>query len=413
MRIAVLLLLCLVIAAPARAQPSTSAATSEPGSELRVWLVTAGPGDAVWERYGHNAIRVLDTASGHDVSYNWGIFDFNQRDFLARFLRGQMLYSMAVFPTARMIDSYRRANREVVLQELALTPSQRAALRDLAEVNALPENRDYVYHYFLDNCSTRVRDLLDRVLGGALQRQFDAVPTNLSYRFHTRRLAQPDPLIAVGMDALLGSPTDARISVWDEMFLPGTLSEALRSVRVADPAGGERSLVASEEIVVPSSRDRARDEPRSWLLVLAVLGALLGGLGSLPALPRWRASSAVRVGALVVGVSWSLLAGVLGTILVLLLLTDHGFAHWNENLFLFTPLSLLLAPLLVLAGSGRGWNSSARALALGVLALALAGVVIQPLPGAVQQNAGFIFLAVPAHLGVFLLTSSLAARRPS
>ena len=184
-------------------------------------------------------------------------------------------------------------------------------------------------------------------------------------------------------------------------------------VTVTDSSGDVRPLVAHEEIVAPSDRRGAPEAPRSPLLLLAALGALLGGLGSLPTLPRLRASPAVRVGALVVGVSWSLLAGVLGTILALLLLTDHGFAHWNENLFLFTPLSLLLAPLLVLAASHRGAKAPARALSLVVLALALAGVLIQPLPGAVQQNAGFILLAVPAHLGVFLLTSSFAARRPS
>ena len=55
-----------------------SGQAGEPGSELRVWLVTAGPGDAVWERYGHNALRVLDTRTGYDVSFNWGIFSFGQ-----------------------------------------------------------------------------------------------------------------------------------------------------------------------------------------------------------------------------------------------------------------------------------------------------------------------------------------------
>ena len=78
----------------------------EPGSRLRVWLLTTGPGDAVWERFGHNALRVLDTETGRDVAYNWGIFDFDQVDFVPRFLKGQMLYMMAPFSTAAMVDSY-------------------------------------------------------------------------------------------------------------------------------------------------------------------------------------------------------------------------------------------------------------------------------------------------------------------
>ena len=59
-------------------------ATTMAGDHLRVWLVTVGPGDEVWERFGHNAVRVLDTRSGRDVSYNWGIFDFQQGDSPAR-----------------------------------------------------------------------------------------------------------------------------------------------------------------------------------------------------------------------------------------------------------------------------------------------------------------------------------------
>ena len=131
--------------------PELSAtAATEPGSQFRVWLITAGPGDLVWERFGHNALRVLDTETGRDVVYNWGIFDFNQAHFIPRFLKGEMFYMMAPFSTAAMVDSYVLANREVVMQELALTPSQRLMLSDLAELNALSENRDYFYDYFYD-----------------------------------------------------------------------------------------------------------------------------------------------------------------------------------------------------------------------------------------------------------------------
>ena len=66
------------LAAPAALSGAQATPSGEPGAELRVWLLTAAPGDAVWERYGHNAIRVLDTRTGRDVSYNWGIFDFDQ-----------------------------------------------------------------------------------------------------------------------------------------------------------------------------------------------------------------------------------------------------------------------------------------------------------------------------------------------
>lgn len=436
-------LACLLAAAPVAgwqsSDPPDLPADPETGAALRVWLLTAAPGNAVWERFGHNAIRVLDTRTGEDISYNWGIFDFQQVDFVPRFLRGRMLYMMAPFRTDPMIDGYLRAGRPVALQELDLTAGQKARLHAFLRWNALPENRDYFYDYFLDNCSTRARDALDRVLDGALSVRFAEEPTGTSYRFHTRRLTRVDPLVYTGMDLLLGTPGDQPVSVWEEMFLPMTLMEEIRSVRIPEPGGGARPLVLGEEMLRPpgSTAEAPRggpsaaagvvepeeaatdpwgpDSPPAWLVVYLALGLAVGGtvawLGARAAGSR-QAILAASVGGgapgdrlagiaggLLAGV-WSLAVGLVGTILVLVLFTDHQFMAWNENLFLFTPLSLGLA---VLAPVALGWGratAAARKLGWVVVTLAVAGLVLQLLPSARQQNAIFFALALPVHLGL-------------
>jgi hypothetical protein len=397
-----------VWAAPSSGQaPMPPSAGAEPGSELRVWLITIGPGDAIWERFGHNAIRLLDTSTGYDASYNWGIFDFEQEDFIPRFLRGEMLYMMAPFASEPMIEMYRAAGREVIAQELALTPSQKLELRDFAERNALPGNREYFYDYFLDNCSTRVRDLLDRVLGGALFERFGSEPTGMSYRDHTRRLTRPDPALYTGMDILLGSPGDQPITVWAEMFLPMTLRDAIRDLRVDDGEGGTRPLVMSEDLLAEA---RVADEPEEaptwwpWYLLAGLLGgaafAILGhraGAGSPRA--RWAFAG--------FGGLWGAIAGFAGLILVAVLFTDHRFMAWNENLFLLSPLSLPLAVLVPLAAVRPPARMWAARVAGAVAALAVAGVVIGLAPFAVQQNAFEMALFVPLHLGVWRGVSAL------
>lgn len=387
--------------APDPVGPAGPAAAAEPGSELRVWLVTAGPGDAVWERYGHNAIRVLDTRTGRDVSYNWGIFDFQQVDFIPRFLQGRMLYMMAPFSTPAMIDAYARANREVVLQELSLTPAEKLELRTLAEINALPENRDYLYQYFLDNCSTRVRDLLDLVLDGRLRANFADQPTQTSYRFHTRRLNQVDPFIYTGLDLLMGTPTDKPLSVWEEMFLPLTLRDEIRTLEVAREDGTTTPLVMDEQIAAPSTRPAEPDAPPGWLPFYAILSALLGALFAALGSTAARTSAALRRTILTAGILWTLLGGIAGTILVLLLFTDHTFAHWNENLFLVHPLLLALAFTLPMAGRAERWRRRARALATVVLAVAVLGLLWQVVPVSRQQNAMFFALFLPTHAGLW------------
>ncbi len=404
-------LLGLLIASPTAAQAvvgaelqtqttDTSGRFQEPGSELRVWLLTAAPGEAVWERFGHNAIRVLDTATGRDVAYNWGIFDFDQVDFVPRFLKGEMLYMMAPFQAGPMVESYARADREIVAQELDLAPSQRLAIRDFAERNSLPQNREYFYDYFLDNCSTRIRDLLDLALGGALSDRFGDEPSGTTWRFHTRRLTQIDPLLFTGMDLLLGRPGDESISTWQEMFLPMTLRDAARVMTIVGDDGASRPLVKSEEVVAPSSREPEAAAPPSWLLVYLVLGLLLGGL---LALAGHRAAAGSRpflymVGS--IGTIWSLVGGLVGTILVLVLFTDHHFMVWNENLFLLNPISLALAALVPLSTAKAKYRRAARGLALTMVGLGVLGLLVQTLPAWTHQNELFFALVLPVHVGL-------------
>ena len=53
------------------APPAAPLAASGPGGELTVTLVTFGIGEAVWERFGHNALWIHDAKAGTDIAYNW------------------------------------------------------------------------------------------------------------------------------------------------------------------------------------------------------------------------------------------------------------------------------------------------------------------------------------------------------
>lgn len=383
---------------PLGAQATDTIAEAVPGTDLQVWLVTVGPGDEVWERYGHNAIRVLDTRTGRDASYNWGIFDFQQVNYKTRFLQGRMLYRMAAFNTDAMLRMYGAANREVVLQELALTPSEKLELLTLLEINARPENAEYVYQYYLDNCSTRVRDMLNTVLDGTLEGAWRGVDSGTSFRSNTRRLTQVDPLIYTGLDLLLGSPTDAPISLWEESFLPLTLQREVRDIIIPDGNGGRRSLVLDETIAVEANREPAPTAAPRWLLLYLLIGVALGAAFAAAfagRLPAWPSRLVVGVAAL-----WFTVSGVLGAILILLLFTDHTFAFWNENLFLFHPGLFVLAVALLFASRSERWRARARGIALAVVGLGLVGLLLQLLPISVQANGIFIALALPIHIGV-------------
>jgi hypothetical protein len=390
-----------LLMAPAVAQGAVQ--TPEPGSELRVYLMTMGPGERVWERFGHNAIWIRDPASQPDTAYNYGLFDFRQQNFLLRFIRGQMWYWMAGFPMEPYVRTYVRDNRSVWVQELNLPPAARLELREFLRWNEQPEHRFYHYDYYRDNCSTRVRDALDRVLGGAIKAQTGGLPTGTTYRFHTQRLTANDPPVFTGLLLALGPGVDRPISAWEEMFLPMALREHARRVVLRGPGGSSVPLVASERTLFESTAPQPPAAPPSWLPWYLALGAVVGGLAGLLGAAagdhqrRW-----ARAGLGLFSILWGLVGGLGGVVLaVLWALTDHVMAYRNENLFQLNPL-LLGLPVLVplgLAGVHRAarW---ARLLASVLAGLSLAGFVLQALPGLDQVNGPVIALMLPIHLGV-------------
>jgi hypothetical protein len=374
----------------------------EPGSELRVYLMTMGPGARVWERFGHNAIWIHDPASAPDTTYNYGLFDFRQENFLLRFIRGQMWYWMAGFPAEPYLQTYVRDDRSVWLQELNLPPAARLQLRDFLRWNEQPEHRFYRYDYYRDNCSTRVRDALDRFLGGAILAQTGGIPTGTTYRFHTQRLTANDPPVFTGLLLALGPGVDRPISAWEEMFLPMALREHVRRVMLRSPDGTVVPLVASERTLFVSTAPQPPPAPPAWLPRYLLLGALLGALAALlgrAASPRRRWARYALAGLVAV---WGVVGGLGGVVLTVLWgLTDHAMSYRNENLLQLNPLLLALPPLMLLglAGVPRAapW---ARAVAWTLAGLSLAGLVLQVLPGLDQVNGPVIALLVPIHTGV-------------
>ena len=152
-------------------------------------------------------------------------------------------------------------------QELNLTPAQKDSLAKFVAWNAQPENRFYHYDYFRDNCSTRVRDALDRVLGGVIKRATENVASGTTYRSHTRRLTQDAPWVYLGTLLGLGRPVDRPISRWEEMFLPVRLHNDLRGIRVKDASGASVPLIKNDTALFVSSRPPEALEPRSHLAI--------------------------------------------------------------------------------------------------------------------------------------------------
>ncbi|HEX6765217.1 MAG TPA: DUF4105 domain-containing protein [Polyangiaceae bacterium] len=336
-----------------------------------VSVLTMGPGDPTFSKFGHDAI-VVSPAGDRSHVYNFGTFSFQSKRLFRDFLSGRLRYWLSLASLPRTLDSYRRQNRSLLVQELHLDRASASALAEALEENSRPENRYYLYDHFRDNCSTRVRDAIDRATGGRVRRALDR-PAGATYREHALRLVADDWLLYVGLDLGLGPAVDGRITEWDEGFLPERLALSLRRVRVPGP-NGEVPLVARETTVFEAKREPARERAPVRAPWFFVVGVLLGG--SLGALFRG-SSRRARVAAGVLSAALGVVSGLLGALLLFLwVATNNDVAHRNANAFLSPVVALALVPAGIAFAMGR---SSGRKLAertlLACVALAVVGVV--------------------------------------
>lgn len=357
----------------------------------RIGLVTMEPGQTYWERFGHNAILVDAGDGSQPLLYNYGMFDFDEPGFMAKFLRGRMRYRLVEQTYSESLSYYAAVGRGVGLQWLDLTPDQAQALAGFLAWNARPENAHYRYDYFLDNCSTRVRDALDLALDGQLKPQLVGRARGLSYRFEALRLGAEPLWMGLGMSLGLGPFAERQLSRWDEAFVPMRLRDGLREVRTA---AGTPLVIGEQALLVHRLSETAVEAPSWWPRFLAV-GLLLAGL------IRWLAPRRPRLFSALAGGFW-LLSGLTGLGLAALwLLTAHIAAWGNENLLLFNPLCLLLLPL-----AWRSWRSGpkprlAHIWLVAVTLLAGMAVFLKFLPFRVQDNIDWIALMLPIHLALY------------
>ena len=317
-----------------------------PADGTEAWLVTFGPGEIYWERFGHNAIWLREPAIGLDHTFNFGYFDFEQENFFLNFIQGRMLYFSVAQPASREFEFYRQVNRSIRLQKLSLSPPQFQHLRDYLLNEVKLENRNYRYDYYLNNCSTRIRDALDIALDGALSARTKAVPANQNFRDQTRRLTQMQFWYYLGLELGLGSPVDRAVTRWDEMFIPMVVADEMAAMSLAGGDAGS-PLVSIDTMLFNSTAPAPATTPTSIWYQYLFLGLLITGLAWLSGKfmpPVWPAG---------LSYAWVLISGTIGLILTALwLFTDHEVAGANANLLLFNPMVILaLVPVLRRVGA--------------------------------------------------------------
>ena len=222
---------------------------SQPANDTIVYLVTCGPGTETYSIYGHTALRVVIAEKHTDTIYNWGVFDFNTSDFTWKFAKGRLDYMLDTEPFQRFLQVYFYEERFVWSQRINLNANETKKLVDLINENLKPENIKYRYDFFYDDCTTRIRDLLEKSVGDKLlypPAETGKLPT---FRELVGKYQNPFPWLNFGIDLIMGSPADKKAPFRDRMFLPIDMKNGL-SETVVNRSGKMIPLLQNPEVIL-------------------------------------------------------------------------------------------------------------------------------------------------------------------
>lgn len=359
---------------------------SEP---LRASLITAWPGSEIYELCGHEAIRIQ--GDGIDSVWNFGIFNFDEPNFVYRFVKGETDYMVDAYPFEWFIPSYIRRGSRVEEQVLNLTPEETARLRSLLQKHTLPPLNRYRYNYIKNNCSTQIADLLDSVSGGKVI--YNDTIKYATYRDAMRAYHRNYPWYQFGIDIALGSGLEEELTQRDELFIPVEFHR--HAARATLPDG--RPLVVQTNVLYPGT-DTAVLPPTPFLLTPLWVSIVIAALSLIIILWGWKTRALQRW--------WYAFyfacAGLAGCLVFFLVcVSSHAATSPNLLIFWLNPAQLLI-PVFI-------WSRRTRFVisAMMWLNIASVGLLIVLMPIVDRGQAGQPAIIILAATAIMLAVNYL------
>ena len=306
---------------------------AQDSSHLRISLLTCSPGEELYSTFGHSAFRVIDSSSVTDIVYNYGTFNFDDDGFYLKFVRGKLLYYISPASIDEFKAEYQFYNRGITEQVLHLSATEKINIQQALNNNLKEQNKYYKYDFFLDNCTTRLRDIIKKYSSTPIVFK-PVMPLGTTFRqaIHEYLNKNNKDWSKLSIDILLGSPTDAVMTTEQMQFLPDNLMKSLDSNNV------NRPLVAQvSDILTISNADHGNKFSFSPFLIFTILLALIIALGFIK--NNFIQNTLTGFYGL-----FFFLTGLLGCILIFMWTgTDHAMCKNNFNLLWAWPTHLIIS----------------------------------------------------------------------
>jgi len=300
----------------------TSTPAQVDNKNIDIELYTFGAGENYWEAFGHTALRVK--INDTDYLYGFGYFNFNDEDFFLKFTKGQMQYYLGIEESRQEIENYINQGRAVWSQKLKLSLLQKQKLITRLNYLALKENRYYHYDYFLNNCTSKIRDLLDEVTDGEISNQLKGIKTKKNWNDVTFPVSN-QAWMNLGIAIAYGIPAYQKRDKWSLSVFPEGFARDLEQLITKNKWNGK--------LIQHNNADKQLIEQsfvKTHYAVLVVFILLVFGL-LIPFLTVFTTHL------------WLIGQSLIGMALLFLwFFSEHLVAVWNINLLLFSPFAFLL-----------------------------------------------------------------------
>ena len=318
---------------------------SQPG-KADVYLLTCGPGTDTYSIYGHSALRIVFPDAQRDDVYNWGVFDFSTPNFAWKFAKGRLDYMLDDMSYKGFLKGYFFEKRYVHSQKLNLDDAETARLISLVNENLKPENRKYRYDFFYDDCSTRIRDLLEKAIGEKLLYPPGKEANMPTFRQMVSKYQSPYPWLQFGIDLIMGSPGEEFANFRNRMFLPLDMQEGL-SQMVIRRNGSMIPLLQNTEVVLDFEphiiKSNILTTPATQFTLLLIVVIILSML---------RNKIVSNLMDIILFSIFSILAGLM---IFFNFFTDHLQMKWNLNILWLNPVIILCLISLIIRSMGTIW----------------------------------------------------------
>ena len=321
---------------------------SSTAQDYTLSLITCDPGDELYSTFGHSAVRVVDHVSGQDLVFNYGTFDFNTPFFYVKFARRTLDYQLSVTTLENFLYEYNYFQRSVREQVLDLNAEQEAKIVSFLRTNYQPENRKYRYDFFYDNCSTRIREMMEEVLGQNLSWNPHQDPEEKTFRELIDEYVYPLPWSDLGIDLALGAVIDNYANEREKMFLPDYLEASFDKATIIGD-GPERPLVKEDRVIYDFPDRASTFSPLNPYLIFWLFAVGVGVVTFL-GFKKKKLFLGLDIGLFTI-------LGLLGLVIVFLwFFTEHSQTKYNWNLLWAFPLHLYLAVWLSKGETGSKTN---------------------------------------------------------